>query len=254
MFFRKEHRRSKQYSNGRWGPRKTWKKETRGYVRFRSSHVPSLGTCVYEPNPIYMRQKRSIPLFRLAVHLPFLYLQRYFNTEGARRDGVGGRREICGEEHALEFHGSCTGGWGETTAELELRSTINICRQWAAHISAASLPATPVLLPSLSSTLSKSSLDKREREGRHPRACVYTRECVHVSRGSMHMITGATRSPLLCVDGIRGHVCVTARLLPNVRCKFPLSRLTRSARPLSAVFQQERRKDIYREREAEERS
>lgn len=52
----------------------------------------------------------------------------------------------------------------------------------------------------------------------------------------------------------RGHVCVTARLLPNVRCKFPLSRPTQSAPTFRRIPRRDREKDIYvyNEREEEE--
>lgn len=86
---------------------------------------------------------------------------------------------------------------------------------------------------------------KRERES----AAV----CSCTSR-SVHMISGRYRyryrhllfSPCRRCPPRRGHVCVTARLLPNVRCKFPLSCLTRSA----PTF---RRIPAQREREREER-
>lgn len=72
------------------------------------------------------------------------------------------------------------------------------------------------------------------------------------------MIPRATVVSSLCrrCPGIRGHVCVTARLLPNVRCKFPLSRLTRSAptfRRIAARGETERCVPREREREREER-
>jgi len=68
------------------------------------------------------------------------------------------------------------------------------------------------------------------------RMCVYGRVVRTCIPRSVYMISGPPL-PLLSVSTMSavpaaamcGHVCVTARLLPNVRCKFPLSRLTRSA-------------------------
>jgi len=57
-----------------------------------------------------------------------------------------------------------------------------------------------------------------------------------------------------------GHVCVTARLLPNVRCKFLLSRLTRSAptfRRIPArrgIATRERKRERKREGEKDEKN
>lgn len=128
---------------------------------------------------------------------------------------------------------------GETTAELELRSTINICRQWAAHISARGrLPlAWTVLLrrlpgvlflssPAAAPYLYYSGVDEAA-------ACMWESVSMYL-RIRAHDLGVAAPLPPFSVPRVstsvaRGHVCVTARLLPNVRCKFPLSRLTRSA-------------------------
>jgi len=122
----------------------------------------------------------------------------------------------------------------ETTAELELRSAINICRQWAAHISARGfpLPDRPPALPSVCPA----------RPGAHvlllllsPRrgfpGCEHSRVSMYLKVRARDLRAIAATSPLPPPPppGARGHVCVTARLLLNVRCKFPLFRLTRSA-------------------------
>lgn len=76
-------------------------------------------------------------------------------------------------------------------------------------------PRRPFLLlrcffhPSL---LPYRSRPRQERKREPSRACVYvyTTECVHVSRGSVHMITGLP-SPFLCVEHVgmcvSRHVC-----------------------------------------------
>lgn len=143
-------------------------------------------------------------------------------------------------EHALKFHGGGCAARGE--AELELRSTINICRQWASAYFRGVPSGDPsaawcsfYLLPPHTGVVLARTV--------HMYVCV----CVHgrvrtcIPR-SVYMISGPplpllSLSLSLCaatmsaapVAAMCGHVCVTARLLPNVRCKFPLSRLTRSA-------------------------
>jgi len=187
MFFLKlllqnEHRRSRRILMGGEDRRKLERRETCGYVRFRPTLVYVRVSINVEPSPFTCGKSVRFLFSALPCISPsHLSLQGYFNTGGTRRDerDVGGWEERSAEKNTLS---SFTGAAHrrvrrDDEAEPELRSTINICRQWAAHISAASLPATGALLPSLF-YLIEIVLGKRERGREREPPCAYVCERV----------------------------------------------------------------------------
>lgn len=196
MFFRKlllqnEHRRSRRILMVGEDRRKLERRETCGYVRFQSTLVYVRVSINVEPSPFTCGKSVRFLFSGLPCIFPS-YPFKDILIQGEREETsgtwVGGkRRDLRRRTRSRVSRGLHRRMRRDDEAELELRPTINICRQWAAHISAASLPAAGALLPSLF-YLIEIVLDERERGRERKPPCAYVCERV-----------------CPCISGVRAH-------------------------------------------------